>query len=212
MKSSVPSSAQRIAKPVAKFLTIQALSYLGYLVLSPIVVFYGALLLMLLAFVFMGGFAVSEEIMNQLIRQLAYLEQQYGWVDWVYREELGFKGNILRLFGWVSLLWYLAAAGISALRTNPPEPSLKRTIVWWGGFNALIAVALSIGLISIEIATGGGAVSTGIEAGGDSIVLRGLQFTVIVSIMMGLMFGTSLVPVLISHVLGRAGDWVRAEW
>lgn len=211
MESSVPSSAEDLAKPVAKFVAVQGLNYLGYLVLSPIVVAYGMLVLGLITFALIGGIAAGGEMAARFVDHLAQLDAQYGWVDWVYREELGFEGNILRLFGWVSLMWYLGAAGIDAMRTNPPEPSFARTFKWWGGFNVLLAVGLSVALISIEVATGGGAVDAGV-GGGDSMLWRCIQFALIATVMVGLMFGTSLMPVALSHFLGRISNGIRTRW
>lgn len=148
---STPSRPRRIAAFVASHL----LGVTAHAILSPVVVGYTMLLLGTLGFALVGG-GINEEGGSARMLVEAFLARGGGeWIDFLWRENLSFEGNALRLFGGLGLIGWLLDLLVGLVRGRPPVDRpigarAKRLFVGLAAFTALVCLALLAAVLSID--------------------------------------------------------------
>jgi hypothetical protein len=159
---SIGEGSQADVAPVATWRRLAAIgvSHLmgigAWMVLSPVIVGYTFLTLAALGFALLGA-GVAEN--GSLVQDAVFAALAIGdgaWVEWVWRRDLSFEENALRLFGGVGLLLWLGELLLSLVRrrrgTPPPDlwHRLKRFAFGLAGFTALLSTVLLVGVLMTQ--------------------------------------------------------------
>lgn len=147
MTTGSPSSQRHLFG----LLLSNVLGILAYSVLTPVIVLYAALVLGVLAFGLIGGGVAVDgsPVQNVVLAALAIGDG--AWVEWVWRRDLGFEQNALRLFGGLGVLLWIGEAIVTRLRGDRPVVSvplfrrIKRTFVRLG--------LVTLGLVTVLAAS-----------------------------------------------------------
>ena len=128
----------------------------AWTVLSPVIVGYTFLTLGALGFALLGGGVAENGSLVQDAVLAALAVGDGAWVEWVWRRNLSFEENALRLFGGVGLLLWLGELLLSRFRTRretpPPDlrDRLKRFAFGLAGFTALLSTVLLVGVLTTQ--------------------------------------------------------------
>jgi hypothetical protein len=120
----------------------------AYAILSPVVVSFTMLILATLGFwLVAGGINEQDGIARILVENLVAIADGQ-WIDWLWRPELSFEGNALRLFGLLGFVGWLVDLVVRRIRpaaVDPPAPLLTRTgrvVLRLGLLTAFVCLAL----------------------------------------------------------------------
>ena len=144
------------ARGLAALAVSHAMGIGRYMVLSPVVVGYTFLTLGALGFALLGGGVAEDGSLVQDAVLAALAIGDGAWVEWVWRRDLSFEENALRLFGGVGLLLGLGELFVSRFRgrreTPPPDlwDRLKRFATGLGVFTALLSTVLLVGVLMTQ--------------------------------------------------------------
>jgi len=130
------------------------LGMLAYTILSPAVVSYAVMILGTLGFWLVAG-GINEEgglARIFLMNVLTIAEGEGG--GWVWREDLPFERNALRVFGALGFVGWSLELVLSPFRQAPDEPPtllerVKRLLLRQGVFTAVLSVALLTAVLLI---------------------------------------------------------------
>lgn len=131
----------------------EGLSYLSYLVLAPVIVSYAIFLLGTLGFVVVSGMEANESLVEALIAPLIWLDNEYGWIEWLYDPERTFRANALRTFGLISVAGYLGRTLWMRVRGLAPAElpftaRLRRAAIRLGVFTVVLVVGMAVAVMS----------------------------------------------------------------
>lgn len=147
--------ASSLPRRVAAFVASHLLGVTAHSVLSPVVVGYTVLILGILGFALVGG-GINEEGGSARVLLEAFFARGGGeWIDVLWREELSFEANALRLFGGLGLIGWLLDLLVGLVRGRPPvERSFtdraKRLFFGFAGFTALLCLGLLVAVLGID--------------------------------------------------------------
>jgi hypothetical protein len=128
----------------------------GYMVLSPVIVGYTFLTLGALGFALLGGGVAEDGSLVQDAVLAALAIGDGAWVDVVWRRDLAFEENALRLFGGVGLVLWLGELVLSRFRkqreTPPPDllDRLKRFVMGLAVLTTLLSTVLLVGVLTTQ--------------------------------------------------------------
>lgn len=163
------STFRRLAAVAASHM----MGIVAYMVLSPVIVGYTFLALGALAFALLGGGIAEDGSLVQDAVLAALAIGDGAWVEVVWRRDLSFEENALRLFGGIGLLLWVVELLVSRVRrrngTPPPDlrDRLRRFAVGLGVFTALLSTVLLVGVL----------VTQSREVGLDTIFVLRATFT-----------------------------------
>lgn len=147
--------APSLPRRVAGFVASHLLGITAHAVLSPVVVGYTVLLLGTLGFALVGG-GINEEGGSARVLLEAFIARGGGeWIDVLWRPDLSFEANALRLFGGLGLIGWLLDLLVGLVRGRPPETRpwierAKRLVVGLAAFTAAVCLALLAAVLSID--------------------------------------------------------------
>jgi len=125
----------------------------AYMVLSPVVVGYTFLTLAALGFGLLGAGVAEDGSMVQDAVLAALAIGDGAWVDVVWRRDVSFEENALRLFGGIGLLLWLGELLLSRFRRRSDVrradiwDRFKRFAIWMTAFTALLSTVLLVGVL-----------------------------------------------------------------
>ncbi|MEJ2538415.1 MAG: hypothetical protein P8188_00305 [Gemmatimonadota bacterium] len=147
------------------------LGMVAYATLSPVIVGYTLLVLAVFAFGLLGG-GLTEDgslVQNAVLAALAVGDG--AWVEWVWRRELSFEENALRLFGGVGLLLWVGDLVLSTVRRGgkeTPAPAFleafKGLFVRLGLFTLGLCTVLLVSVLVVQAREVGLTMGWGVRA------------------------------------------------
>lgn len=126
----------------------------AYSFLSPVVVGYTVLTLGVLGFALVGGGINEQGSAVQRFVENAFALGGGVWIDWVWRRDLSFEQNALRIFGAVGVLFWIGEWVWSRIRgTSPagtaPWQRFKRLYIRLAVCTAILCTALLVAVLAI---------------------------------------------------------------
>lgn len=147
--------APSLPRRVAAFVASHLLGIVAHSVLSPVVVGYTMLILGILGFALVGG-GINEEGGSARVLLEAFFARGGGeWIEFLWREELSFEANALRLFGGLGLIGWLLDLLVGRVRGRPPverrfTARVKRLFFGFAAFTAVLCLAMLVAVLSID--------------------------------------------------------------
>lgn len=178
---------------VAGLVVSHGLGVLAYSMLSPVIVGYTFLTLGTLAFALLGGGLNEEGSLVQSTVLAAVALGDGAWIDRVWRPDLSFEQNALRLFGSAGLVLWGIEVLVGLVRRPEPRPPapvvdrLKSTFLRLAVFTAILCAVM---LVSVLVIGPGEGLTVGwaIRAALTAAAMGGIVFLVSAPALLGWFF------------------------